>query len=121
MSVAFLKEESAEAASETVRIARMRARTVILNTSRGGLIDEAALEAALHSGHIAGAGIDVFATEPPTVSENQLFSAPNVVLTRPHRPCTRKKASPNCRRRLPVKSRGSLPDGRRSTGSNRWD
>lgn len=63
------------------RIARMRPGTVILNTSRGGLIDEAALAAALHAGHIAGAGIDVFAKEPPIVSENPLFSAPNVVLT----------------------------------------
>lgn len=53
----------------------------IVNTARGGLIDEAALAAALHDGPIAGAAIDVFEQEP--VTEHALFGAPGVVVT-PH-------------------------------------
>src|SRR6476659_8237653 len=53
----------------------------IINCARGGLVDEAALRAALDSGHVAGAAVDVFATEPAT--ENPLFGHPNVVCT-PH-------------------------------------
>ena len=62
------------------RIARMRPGTVILNTSRGGLIDEAALADALHTGHIGGAGIDVFAKEP-VQRDNPLLATPNTVLS----------------------------------------
>ena len=53
----------------------------IVNTARGGIIDEAALADALRSGAIAGAAIDVFATEPTT--ESPLFGLDNVVVT-PH-------------------------------------
>ena len=53
----------------------------IINCARGGLVDEAALRAALDSGHVAGAAFDVFSTEP--ASENPLFGHPNVVCT-PH-------------------------------------
>ncbi|MGQ4273452.1 phosphoglycerate dehydrogenase [Terrihabitans sp. B22-R8] len=53
----------------------------IINCARGGLIDEYALRAALDNGHVAGAAIDVFATEPAT--ENVLFGHPRVVCT-PH-------------------------------------
>lgn len=63
-------------------LGRMRSRAVIVNVSRGGLIDEAALAAALTSGHIAGAGIDTFAQEPLS-PESSLRSAPNTILT-PH-------------------------------------
>ena len=53
----------------------------IINAARGGLIDEAALAELLKSGHVAGAALDVFATEPAT--ESPLFGLPNVVVT-PH-------------------------------------
>jgi D-3-phosphoglycerate dehydrogenase / 2-oxoglutarate reductase len=53
----------------------------IINTARGGLVDEAALIEALHSGRVAGAGIDVFVDEP--VSQHELFGFDNVIVT-PH-------------------------------------
>ncbi len=53
----------------------------IVNAARGGLIDEQALADAIASGHVAGAGIDVFATEPCT--DSPLFGLPGVVVT-PH-------------------------------------
>ncbi len=53
----------------------------IVNVSRGGIIDEAALAQAITDGHVAGAAIDVFAEEPTTVSP--LFSLPGVTVT-PH-------------------------------------
>lgn len=61
------------------RIARMRHGAVIVNTARGGLIDEAALAAALTQGRISAACFDVFAAEPPGVSE--LLSAPGFLAT----------------------------------------
>ncbi|MBT9236068.1 MULTISPECIES: C-terminal binding protein [Pseudomonas] len=61
---------------------RMRKNAVIVNVSRGGLIDEAALAHALRTGEIAGAALDVFAKEP-LPQDNPLRDAPNLIIT-PH-------------------------------------
>jgi D-3-phosphoglycerate dehydrogenase len=63
-------------------IARMKKGALVINTSRGGIIDEEALAEALNAGHLGGAGIDVFSKEPPPPG-NPLLQAPSAVLT-PH-------------------------------------
>lgn len=63
-------------------IARMSAGSYVVNTARGGLIDEAALLEAVRSGHLAGAGLDTFAKEPPA-ADHPFFAEPNIVMT-PH-------------------------------------
>jgi D-3-phosphoglycerate dehydrogenase len=63
-------------------LALLPAGAVVVNVARGGIVDEDALAELLHSGHLAGAGLDVFAEEPlPATSP--LLSTPNTVLT-PH-------------------------------------
>lgn len=62
-------------------IAKTKPGVRIVNCARGGLIDEAALKEALDSGHVAGAALDVFVTEP--AKESPLFGTPNFVST-PH-------------------------------------
>ena len=61
---------------------RMKRSALLINTARGGLVNESALAAALKEGRIAGAGLDVLSTEPPEAS-NPLLRAKNCVIT-PH-------------------------------------
>ncbi|MFC3694727.1 phosphoglycerate dehydrogenase [Chenggangzhangella methanolivorans] len=66
---------------DAAAIAKMKKGVRIVNCARGGLVDEVALRAALDSGHVAGAGFDVFTEEP--AEANPLFGHPAVVCT-PH-------------------------------------
>jgi D-3-phosphoglycerate dehydrogenase len=62
--------------------ALMKAGSIFINAARGGIANEKDLREALLSGHLSGAAVDVFSSEPPE-AENPLLSLPNVILT-PH-------------------------------------
>src|SRR6185295_8295083 len=64
------------------RFRQMKPSAFLINTSRGPLVDEAALADALNCDRIAGAGLDVLSSEPP-LTENPLLSAKNCIIT-PH-------------------------------------
>lgn len=74
--------DATEGLLDRTGLQRMKPDAVLVNTSRGGVVDEAALAAALSSGRLAGAGLDVFAVEPVGAG-NPLLGLDNVVLT-PH-------------------------------------
>lgn len=98
----------------TAELAQMKQGARILNVARGGTIDEAALLEALYSGHLAGAGIDVFTAEPPAADSvaAKLVSHPLVVAT-PHLGASTVEAQENvsidvCEQVLQILN-GSLP------------
>ncbi len=74
--------EATERLINADRLSLMKRGALLINTARGPLLDEAAVAAALHSGKLGGAGLDVLSTEPPA-PDNPLLSAPNCIIT-PH-------------------------------------
>lgn len=66
---------------DAAALARMRPGAILINTARGGCVDEAALAEALHAGRLGGAGLDVFAAEPAI--HPRLVTAPRTILA-PH-------------------------------------
>ncbi len=65
------------------KLALMKPSAILINTARGNVVDIDALAEALKSGHLAGAGIDVFESEPPLPQNHSLIHAPNCVMV-PH-------------------------------------
>ena len=93
------------------QIARMKRGAYVVNTARGGLIDEAALVGALESGHLAAAALDVFETEP-LPARRPLAKLNNVVLT-PH-------ISAGTRDALQTKMRALFANVQRFIAASRW-
>jgi D-3-phosphoglycerate dehydrogenase len=77
---------------DAAAIAKMKPGVRIINCARGGLVNEADLKAGLDSGHVAGAALDVFVTEP--AKENPLFGNENLVAT-PHLGASTSEAQEN--------------------------
>jgi (S)-sulfolactate dehydrogenase len=76
--------ESTANMMDAVRLKRMKKDAILLNAARGGVVDEAALAAALKAGELGGAALDVFDEEPLSAARGAVFAGcPNLILT-PH-------------------------------------
>lgn len=82
VSVHIAHNRQTEHFLDSEKLARLKKGAYLINTARGEIVDESALCDLLHSGHLAGAGIDVFSIEP-LEENNPLLSTPNTLLT-PH-------------------------------------
>lgn len=76
------------------RLALMNPGALVINCARGGLIDEAALKAAIDQGHIAGCGLDVFEQEPPA-ADHPLFTLGKHITFTPHLGASTNEAQEN--------------------------
>ena len=74
-------DDSTRGMLDATRLGLLQPGAVLINTARGGIVDEQALKSLLQTGKIAGAAFDVFATEPPT--DRELLALPNFLVT-PH-------------------------------------
>jgi D-3-phosphoglycerate dehydrogenase len=100
-------------------LARMKKGAYVLNVSRGGVVDEAALARALHEGRIGGAGLDVYEHEP-IAPDSPLLDAPNLVLT-PHLGASTKEAQIQVALEVARNMRSALAQGDLSTAINAAD
>ncbi len=85
VSIHLPLSESTTGLIDATKLSVMRRGAYLVNTARGGIVDEIALYDALTSGHLAGAGFDVYANEPysPVRPDKDLRTLPNLVMT-PH-------------------------------------
>ncbi|HSG71508.1 MAG TPA: C-terminal binding protein [Planctomycetaceae bacterium] len=83
---------------DTERLSVLKPGAILINTSRGGLIDQAALLESLIAGHLAGAGLDVYDPEPPDLSD-PLIRHPRVIAT-PHAAFTSEESLRDLRTRV---------------------
>jgi D-3-phosphoglycerate dehydrogenase / 2-oxoglutarate reductase len=97
-------------------ISKMKKRAFVLNASRGGVVDEGALAAALSEGQIAGAALDVYESEPLS-PESPLLGAPNLVLT-PHLGASTKEAQVQVALEVATSMRAALAYGDISAAVN---
>jgi D-3-phosphoglycerate dehydrogenase len=100
-------------------LGRMRRGAFLLNVSRGGVVDEAALARALAEGRIGGAGLDVYEHEP-IAPDNPLLEAPNLVLT-PHLGASTREAQIQVALEVSRKVLAALARGDVSTAVNAGD
>lgn len=100
-------------------LAKMKPTAFVVNSSRGGVVDEAALARALHDGVIAGAALDVYETEP-LPEDSPLRDAPNLVLT-PHLGASTEEAQVGVAREVAQKIRLLLETGNRADAINAAD
>lgn len=101
---------------DAAALARMKKGAFLVNVARGGVVDEAALAAALEAGHLAGAALDVFGNEP-LEDDSPLRGAPNLVIT-PHLGASTKEAQELVATEISEAVRAALAEGDLSRALN---